>query len=148
MKKNIFYIILVIWLLLDGATKYAAFSYLKDPISLIWKFLSLELLMNPGIAFGLTLNQSFLKVLTICLILWIFYYYFTEEKKKNSLIINSAFGLILAWAIWNGIERVFRSEVIDFISIKYFSVFNFADIFITSWALLYIYSLYKESQKK
>ncbi len=143
MKKNIFYITLILWLILDGITKFAAFSYLKSPISIAWDFLSFELLFNPGIAFGLTLHHGFLKVLTICLILWIFYYYFTEEREKNSDLVDISFWLILAGAIWNWLERIFRGEVIDFISVQGFSVFNLADSFITIGAIIYIYTLYK-----
>ena len=147
MQRNTFYIVLISWLVLDAITKYLAFFYLKNPISLIWDFLSLKLIFNPGIAFGVTLHQPFLKVLTICLILWIFYYYFTEERKKNSWIIDVGFGLILAWAIWNGVERVWKSEVIDFISLQYFSVFNLADVLITLGAILYLYAVYRETKK-
>ena len=147
MKKHIFYITLLAWLTIDLLSKYVAFTYLDRVITIIWDFLSLELLMNPGIAFGLTLDHAFLKVLTISLILWIFYYYFTEEKKKKSVLIDTAFWLILAGAIWNWLERVFRGEVVDFISVRYFSVFNLADSFITIGAILYIYVLYKETKK-
>ena len=147
MQRNTFYIVLISWLILDAITKYLAFFYLKNPISLIWDFLSLKLLFNPGIAFGVTLHQPFLKVLTICLILWIFYYYFTEERKKKSLLIDSAFWCILAGAIWNWFERIFRNEVIDFISVQYFSIFNIADVLITLGAILYLYAVYRETKK-
>jgi signal peptidase II len=60
-------------------------------------------------------------------------------------LIDISFGLILAWAIGNGIERVFRWYVIDFIGVEYFSVFNLADSFITIGAILYIYYLYKKT---
>ena len=144
MQKNTFYIVLIAWLILDAVTKYLAFFYLKNPISLIGDFIVLKLLFNPWIAFGIPLYPLFLKLLTIFLILWIFYYYFTEERKKSSRLIDISFWLILAGAVGNGIERVFRGEVIDFISMQGFSVFNLADSFITIWAILYIYSLYKK----
>jgi len=147
MKKNTFYIVLIFWLVVDALTKYMAFFYLKNPISLIGDFLSLKLLFNPGIAFGIALDQSFLKVLTFCLILWIFYYYFTEERKKNSLVIDIAFWCILAGAIWNWFERIFRNEVIDFISVQWFSVFNIADSLITIWAVIFLFAVYKEIKK-
>lgn len=143
MQKNIFYIVLITWLMLDALTKYLALFYLKNPISLIGDFISLKLLFNPWIAFGIPLYPLFLKLLTIFLILWIFYYYFTEERKKNSKLIDISFWLVLAGAVGNGIERVFRGEVIDFISVQYFSIFNLADTFITIWAILFIYALYK-----
>ncbi len=147
MQKNIFYIVLITWLFLDAITKYLAFYYLKNPISLIWDFLSLKLLFNPWIAFGIPIYPLFLKLITIFLILWIFYYYFKEERKKKSFLIDSAFWCILAWAIWNWVERVLKSEVIDFISIEYFSIFNIADILISLGAILYLYAIYREIKK-
>ena len=78
----------------------------------------------------------------------IFYYYFTEEKKKNDKIMDFAFGLILAWAIWNGYERIVNSFVVDFIWVKYFSVFNLADAFICIWAVIFILKTFLQKNKK
>jgi signal peptidase II len=108
--------------------------------------LYLKYVENPWIAFSIKIPLFFLKILTIILIFWIFYYYLTSEKKKEKKIIDFSFSLILAWAIWNAIERIFNDKVIDFIWIKYFSIFNLADSFITIWAILYLYSLYNNKK--
>jgi len=148
MKKSIFYIVLFTSIALDLYTKFISFSHLDKKINIIWDFLYLQLLMNPGIAFWVQLDQIVIKILTICLILWIFYYYFSEERKEKSILTDVAFWMILWGAIWNGIERVFRWEVVDFIWVKYFSVFNIADICITLWAILYIIALYSDTPEK
>jgi len=80
------------------------------------------------------------------LIFFIIYYYFFSKKEVRTAIKDISIALILAGAIGNGIERIFVGEVIDFIGVKYFSVFNFADIYITLGALLYLYELYKRSR--
>jgi len=133
-----FYTIIIIWIFLDLFTKYLASIYFKDKIDLIWNFLYLEYIENSWIAFSIAIPLLILKILTIILIFGIFYYYLKEEAKKKSLIIDISFWLILAWAIWNGIERILNSRVIDFIWVTWFSVFNLADSFISIWAVLYI----------
>ena len=136
------YLIIIIWVVLDLFTKNLAFNSLQDRISILWNFLYLQYFENTGIAFSTQVPG--LKYLTIILIIWIFIYYFSERKNtKNNNLLDLSFWLILAWAIWNWIERVFNWYVIDFIWVKYFSVFNLADSFITIWAVIYLYILFK-----
>ncbi len=132
----IFYSTIIIWLIIDFFTKFLALNFIENKINIIWDLFYLVLIKNDWIAFWIDL--PFLKILTIILIIWIFYYYFKEERKNNNKYIDLAFWLILAWAIWNWFERIFFSEVIDFFWIKWFSIFNFADIFITLWAIIYL----------
>ena len=142
-----FYTTLIIWILVDLFTKYLANIYLQNKINILWDFLYFQYILNPWIAFWIKVNTILLKIITILLIIWIYYYYIDERKKiKNKKIIDISFSLILAWAIWNWIERVLNSNVIDFIWVKYFSIFNLADSFITIWAIIYIYILYKNNK--
>lgn len=151
-----FYIILIIWLILDFLTKYLAVNYLEKQISIFWDFLYLQLVYNPWIAFWIEIPSFLLKIWTFLLIIWIFWYYRVELKKEqkniqqggfsplNENILNLSFWLIISWAIWNAYERIFNEKVIDFIWVKYFSVFNLADSFITIWAIILIYYYYKK----
>ncbi len=136
-----FYLILLTWVALDLLSKVLAYIFLQEKHSIIWDIFYLQYAENTGNAFSIYIPIFFLKILTISLIIWIFYYYLTEEKKKKNRIIDISFALILAWAIWNWIERVFLSRVIDFVWVKYFAIFNLADSMITIWAVLYIYTL-------
>jgi len=140
-----FYLILIPCVILDLYSKYLANIYLQNKINILWDFLYLQYIKNPWIAFGI--NIPFLKLITIILIIWIFYYYKEERKKLSEKnILDISFWLILAWAIWNWIERVLNSNVVDFIWVKYFSIFNLADSFITIWAIIYIYIIYKNNK--
>jgi len=150
-----FYIILIIWLFLDFITKFLAVNFLEKQIPIIWDLLYFQLIYNPWISFWIEIPLSLLKIWTIVLIIWIFYYYrleLKEEKKESSFSKSSinylsiSFWLILAWAIWNWFERVFNEKVIDFIWVKYFSIFNLADSFITIWAIILIYYFYKKDE--
>lgn len=152
-----FYLIIIIWVILDLFTKNLAFKYLQDQVNIFWDYFYLAYHENAGIAFSIDL--PFIKIFTIILIIAIFIYYFYEKKNinlekiniwkiniENKKLLDLSFWLILAWAIWNWIERIFNEKVIDFIWVKYFSVFNLADSFITIWAIIYLYILLKNKK--
>jgi len=142
-----FYLILIIWIILDLYSKNLALNFLQEKINILWDFLYLQYVENIGIAFST--QVPYLKFLTIILIIGIFVYYFNERKKeKNKYLLDVSFWLILAWAIWNGIERIFYWKVVDFLWVKYFSVFNLADSFITIWVVLYLYLEFKYKKDK
>lgn len=140
----IFYFTITVWLIIDLLSKYLALSYLSNKINIFWDNVFLKATKNDWIAFSI--NIPFLKIITIILIIWIFYYYFKEEQKKHNKYIDFWFWLILAWAIWNWIERIYFWEVIDFIWIKGFSIFNIADAFISIWAIIYLIIILKNNK--
>lgn len=143
--KNIYFTILTIILLLaDIVSKYIAEQYLSQSIPLIWNLLSFQLVHNTGIAFSIGIPPLFLKILTLVLIFGIFYYYFFSGKEKRTFLKDMAVSFILAGAIGNGIERVFHGYVVDFISLKYFAVFNIADIWISIGAYLILFLIYRK----
>jgi len=142
-----FYIIIIVWIVIDLLTKYLANFYLVNKINILWDYIYLLFILNPWITFLIEIFTVILKIITISLIIWIFYYYKQERKElKDNKLIDISFWLILAWAIWNAIERISKSNVIDFIWVKYFSIFNLADVFITIGAILYMYILYKNNK--
>ncbi len=147
-KKCVFPITIIIWILLDLLSKNLASIYMQDKINIIWDFLYFKFILNSWIAFSIKLPLFVLKIITISLIIWIFYYYIKEEQKKNSTLIDLSFWLILAGAIWNWVGRILKENVIDFIAIKYFSIFNLADSFIFIWVILYLYIFLKNQKFK
>ncbi len=146
-KKYIFPITIIVWIVLDLWTKNLASIYMQNKINILGDFLYFEYVLNNWIAFSMQLPLFLLKIITISLIIFIFYYYLKEEKKKNSTFTDLSFWLILAGAIWNWIERIINENVIDFIGVKYFSVFNLADSFIFIWVTLYLYIHFKNNKK-
>ncbi len=138
-----FYLITISWILIDIISKYMANIYLQEKINIFWDFIYLQFIKNPWIAFWIKVNPIFLKIITIILIIAIFYYYRHEKKTIKDKLLDISFWLILAWAIWNAIERIFNPWVVDFIWVKYFAIFNLADSYITIWWLIYIYIMCK-----
>jgi len=77
--------------------------------------------------------------------------YMVKTKPMDKLTVISA-GLVLGGALGNGIDRIVRQYVVDFIEFSFinFPVFNVADIAITVGACLIILSIIiseKESKK-
>jgi signal peptidase II len=137
-----FLILFVLLIFLDLYSKNLAYNYLQEKINILGDFLFLKYTENTWIAFSIQLGWFFLKILTIILIIWIIIYFFKYEYWKKNKLLNLSFVFILSWAIANWFERIFYWKVIDFIWVKYFSVFNLADSFITIWAILYFYFLF------
>lgn len=143
-----FYTTLIITLLIDTITKLSAQYYLTEKINLLWDFLFLKYIENTWIAFSIQIPTFFLKIMTIVLIIGIFYYYKSEKTQyPDSKLYDIAFWLILWGALGNAYERIFHEKVIDFLWVQYFSIMNFADIAISLGAGLFIFLTYKVSKK-
>ncbi len=135
-----FYVPFVVTILLDWITKILASSFLTQKVPLLWNFIYLEFMQNSGIAFSIPVPYMLLKILTIVLIIALYYYYKSERKTaKNTKLLDISFGMILAWACRNAFERIFHGKVVDFFWVQHFAIFNLADVGITLWAILFIY---------
>lgn len=133
-----FYIWIIFLVFLDLFTKFIAKNNLLIQKNLVGDFLYLKYTENIWIAFSIPLTWIILKILTVIIIWIIFWYYFTKDKKEKDILIDISYVLILSWAIWNWYERIFNGKVIDFVWVKYFSIFNLADVFISLWVIIYI----------
>ncbi len=138
-KHLIFFSISSIVLLLDIITKAIITAKLTfgQSIPLIKNILHLTLVKNYGVSFGLLSQANFRwlwMALVIIAVIIIFYYY---KDLKNWLTIIAA-SLILAGALGNGIDRLIKGFVIDFIDFRIWPAFNIADSAITIGAILLI----------
>ena len=141
MKK---YVFLILWLIgLDALSKYWAENILTWSLPLVPKLLSLEYAQNTGIAFSIPLTGILLKIITVILILGIFWYYWKEEKIKKSRLLNISYSLIFAGALGNAWERILKGYVTDMISLEHFAIFNLADSYISIGAALLLYAHWK-----
>ena len=121
-------------LILDQLAKFYFLSK-----SFNFNYFSFSFVPNTGISFGLFSGRNFIFIFFITLVIgFIIYYYFIYKKYRL------AFVFILAGAIGNLIDRIFRGFVVDFINLKIWPVFNLADLFVCIGVLLLIYYLIKE----
>lgn len=107
---------------IDQATKYLAFVFLRPrhSVSIIGDFLRFTYLENPGLAFGIEVeNKLLLHSLSILAVLVIFYYLF---KLRDHTILRFSFAAILGGAIGNLIDRLLRGRVIDFVDLDSFDL--------------------------
>ena len=97
-------------------------------------YFEIRTLINPGIAFGLLKNYSFLFIwLNFFIIIYLFLYFISGLKKKNLLL---PLALILGGAISNLLDRFFYGGVLDYLNFRSFPTFNIADIYITFGIIL------------
>ncbi len=109
-------LIIILLILLDQLTKYL-FGNVK----------------NYGAAFGILQGYTtFLIIVSLAVIVICFYYY----KYKN---LRLGLSFILAGAIGNLIDRIFLDYVRDFIDLKFWPVFNLADMFNVIGVILLIH---------
>jgi len=109
------------------------FIYFRNPsadeVFIFGDFVKLKLALNSGIAFGLSVNYYLLIVLYVLILLGLAWFLIQMHKKKNLWQVFFIL-LIIAGAFSNLLDRIYLKEVIDYIDVKYYSVFNIADVMI------------------
>lgn len=140
-KKTIKLIILsTLLLVLDLLTKY--FFYDKQIGKNFWR---LEPVFNQGISRGIIIPVLVVIIFSI-LALWLFAWMHIKDKAGWIVV-----WFLMAGALGNLIDRIMLGWVRDFISIWSFPVFNFADVFLNIWVLLFLineFYTWKKTSKK
>ena len=132
---TLFFLFLTL-VILDQFTKALVINFfnLYDSVALL-PMMNLTFVVNYGFAFGLLNNPSLNQILVSLVILAIIVYFLYLLIKTQDKIFQLTLTLILAGALGNFIDRIFRGFVIDFIDIyigKYhWPAFNIADSCIT-----------------
>ena len=132
---TLFFLFLTL-VILDQITKALVINFfnLYDSVALL-PMINLTFVVNYGFAFGLLNNPSLNQILVSLVILVIIVYFLYLLIKTQDKIFQLTLTLILAGALGNFIDRIFRGFVIDFIDIyigKYhWPAFNIADSCIT-----------------
>lgn len=144
------YLIFILGMLLDYATKIWAIDTLKGQpdITVIEGFFDLSYLENRGAAFGIFQGRVYLLAFVTMIIMAVLFVIYQKTKKKTKLLTIST-ALILTGAIGNLMDRLRYGFVVDFISwhwknTYYFPTFNVADICITVGTGLLILYIIKE----
>lgn len=137
---------------LDQWTKYMVLLHVKpiDSIPLIPGILSFTYHENRGAVWGIMQGQIPVLIVTtviiLTVVLWI-YSRIPDTKKYRWLHFIAV--LVIAGAIGNFIDRLFRHYVVDFIYFELidFPIFNVADMYVVIAAFLLIFVsvfIYKE----
>lgn len=133
---------------LDQISKYFVSSHLKlnESIAVLQGIFHITLIHNRGAAFGIFKGMLpvfiFLSMITIVLAaLYAKRFRYTHAYARVGLL------LILAGAVGNLIDRIRLGYVVDFIDVKFWSVFNIADTTITIGAACLVYHILVISRK-
>jgi signal peptidase II len=130
-------------LVADQATKYWAERTLtgREPIPVIGDVIQFRLLYNPGAAFSMGENATWLfTIIAAVAVGWLFWYLLKPHPTGQLF----AFSLLLGGATTHLLDRLFRDpgfargHVVDFIDYNGWFVGNVADIALTFGALLAI----------
>jgi len=133
----------------DQLTKEWVWEWVRlpDRLSTIfeWEFFRIQVVHNTGAAFGILPGQSLaLKIVAIIGILALIAIIVLASRRFPYLISRGTtigVSLLLGGAIGNLIDRIFRGEVTDFISIGIWPAFNVADSAIVIGAIITALSL-------
>lgn len=139
-----FFIVSALVVLSDQLSKWLVMRNMApyQSINLIGDFLSLTYVKNSGAAFGILEGKTWIFILaTMAFIVIAVYCY--PRIPKEMVIAKVGIALSLGGAVGNLIDRMRFNGVIDFIDVKYFSIFNLADcaicvgVFLLAWAILF-----------
>ena len=130
-----FYLIAIIWLVLDQASKYYVMNhfFLGESLPAIHN-------VNRGAAFGMLTNQRWF-FLAVAFVLIIVYGFYRKRVNNGPLSLRVGTALLIAGAIGNGIDRYVLHGVVDFFDFRIWPIFNIADIGICVGVVCVIYYL-------
>ena len=148
-KNNRFYYILlsILIILSDQFTKNIININHTSLIQNDLLFFSIDYVKNYGAAFNILSGSRFF-LSTVSTIITLFLIYFILYKKNLNNLDLLSYSFILAGTIGNGIDRITKGYVIDFINLNFidFPVFNIADISINIGFIFIMYGLIKNKR--
>ncbi len=145
--KLYFFSLSIFIVLIDQLTKYLMFYNKKLFINKDFLLFKLDFVKNYGAAFNIfSGSRIFLSLISIIFTLLLIYLIF----RKNTVNIFDlyAYSFILGGTIGNGIDRLYKGFVVDFINLNIinFPVFNIADISINIGFIFLLYRFFKSKQ--
>ena len=147
-KTKLYFVSLSIFIvLIDQFTKYLMFYNKKLFINKDFLLFKLDFVKNYGAAFNIfSGSRIFLSLISI--IFSILLIYLILRKNTLNQFDLFAYSFILGGTIGNGIDRILKGFVIDFINLNIinFPVFNIADISINVGFIFLLYRIFKNKQ--
>ena len=145
--KLYFLLLSILIILIDQLTKYLIFYNYKIFINREFILFRIDLVKNYGAAFNI-LSGSRIFLSLISIIFSIILIFLILRKNNLKSIELYSYSIILGGSIGNGMDRILKGFVIDFINLNFinFPVFNFADISINIGFILLLYSIFKNKR--
>ena len=147
-QTKIYFLSLSIFIvLIDQFTKYLMFYNKKLFINKDFLLFRLDFVKNYGAAFNIfSGSRIFLSLISILFSILLIYLIF-RKNTLNSFDLYS-YSFILGGTIGNGIDRIYKGFVVDFINLNIinFPVFNIADISINIGFIFLLYNIFKNNR--
>ena len=134
-------------ILIDQFTKYLIFYNHKLFINKDFILFRLDFVKNYGAAFNIfSGSRTFLS--SISIFFSILLTYFILNKNTLNTFNLYSYSFILGGTVGNGIDRILKGFVIDFINLNIinFPVFNIADISINIGFIFLLYNIFKNNR--
>ena len=147
-QKKLYFLSLSFFIILiDQFSKYLIFLNYKSLVNTNFLLFRLDFIKNYGAAFNIfSGSRIFLSIISIVFSIVIIYLIL----RRNSLcqLDLYSYSFILGGTIGNGIDRIVKGYVIDFINLNIitFPVFNIADISINIGFILLLYKVFKANK--
>ena len=147
-QTKLYFLSLSIFLILiDQISKYLISDNYKKFVNKDFILFRLDFIKNYGAAFNIfSGSRIFLSIISIIFSI-ILIYLILRENTLNSFNLYS-YSFILGGTIGNGIDRISKGFVIDFINLNIinFPVFNIADLLINIGFIFLLYSIFKKKR--
>jgi len=133
-------------ILIDQYTKYLMFYNYKF-INKDFLLFKLDFVKNYGAAFNIfSGSRVFLSLISIFFSILLIYLIFRKNTLNPFDLYSYSF--ILGGTIGNGIDRIYKGFVVDFINLNIinFPVFNIADISINIGFIILLYNIFKNNR--
>jgi len=147
-KTKLYYASLSVFIvLIDQFTKYLMFHNKKLFVNKDFLLFKLDFVKNYGAAFNiLSGSRVFLSLISIIFSILLIYLIF-RKNTLNSFDLYS-YSFILGGTIGNGIDRIYKGFVVDFINLNIinFPVFNIADVSINIGFIILLYNIFRSDR--
>ena len=146
-KRINYFLLSTIVIIFDQFTKHIISVNNKSLINKDLIFFNIDYVKNFGAAFNLfNGSRIFLSMLSIIVTIFIIYLFLKNNSISKIDLLSYSF--ILGGTIGNGIDRLTKGYVIDFINLNFinFPVFNVADISINIGVIFIAYSFIKNKR--
>jgi len=144
-QTNLYFLFISIFIILiDQFTKYLMLYNNKIFMNKDFLLFKLDFVKNYGAAFNILSGNRILLSL-ISIFFSIILIYLILRRNTSTILDLYSYSFILGGTIGNGLDRIMKGFVVDFINLNIinFPVFNIADISINLGFILILYSIFK-----
>ena len=138
-----------IWVVLDQATKGIAVALLAER-TVDMGFFDFNLVRNPGGAFSIPGFPGMFVLVTVVVLVLVA----RAIPRTDRLSLAFCYGLLTGGAVGNVMDRIFRypgfpsGYVVDFFDLRWFPVFNIADVGISCGAALVVLLMFRYEREE